>query len=201
MARNRFAGIADNDAKNVSDEKLKVSFEYLDWGSEEFFFHGMEVKYYQKFFACITEIKASNEKDIAQQTHPSLSPKSIFNSSSSIKGSFPEYVISKMAEKLFVQTRDRENAELDAKEILSRAFEISLSKNYGRLHGFLWNNVFHLVWFDPAHNLFPMDKGITRHVDAAKVTCFSPDEALKLQAKIKELQSEYNELYEAFANS
>lgn len=199
MAKNRFAGIADNDAKIVSDEKLKVSFEYIDWVTEEFFFHGMEVKYYQKFFTCITEIKSSNEKDIAQQSHSSLLPKSIFNTSTSIKDSFPEVIVSKITEKLFVQTRDKESAKIQAKEIISRAFEINLSKNYGRLHGFLWNNVFHLVWFDPAHNLYPMDKGITRHVDAAKVTCFSPNETLKLQAKIKELQIENNELYEAFA--
>ncbi|NEP63103.1 MAG: hypothetical protein F6K31_40390 [Symploca sp. SIO2G7] len=51
--KNKYRRIADSDAQAVSDEKLRVSFEYIDWNTEEFFFHGMEVKYYQKMFACI----------------------------------------------------------------------------------------------------------------------------------------------------
>ena len=89
---NKYKKIADNDAKTISDEKLKLSFEYLDWESEEFFFHGMEAKYYHKFFECMTIIQSSTEKDITQQVHSSLSPKSIFNTNTSIKGSFPERV-------------------------------------------------------------------------------------------------------------
>lgn len=76
----------------------------------------------------------------------------------------------------FRQTRDDESSLSQAKEITSNAFEISLSKNYGRIHGFIWNNTCHIVWFDPAHNLYPMKQGITRHVDAAVVKCFSPRE-------------------------
>ncbi|MEN8265366.1 MAG: hypothetical protein ABFR82_18125 [Nitrospirota bacterium] len=161
----------------------------------------MEEKYYHKFFECITILKSSTEKDITQQVHPSLSPKSIFNTNTSIKSSFPERVISKLKAKLFVQTRDNDSSEAQAKEIADRAFEISLSKNYGRIHGFVWNNTFHVVWFDPAHNLFPMKKGITKHKDAATVKCFAPEECLRLQKKIKELQEEYEELLEAFAES
>ena len=34
--------------------------------------------------------------------------------------------------------------------------ECSLTKNeHGRIHGFLTLNTFHIVWFDPHHNLFP----------------------------------------------
>ena len=91
--KNKYKRIADSEAQAVSDEKLKVSFEYVDWNTEEFFFHGMEVKYYQKMFACICEISKCKESDITEQSHPSLSPKSIFNSSSSIKDSFPESII------------------------------------------------------------------------------------------------------------
>jgi hypothetical protein len=201
MAKNKLAEIADKDATKVANENLSVSFEYLDWDSEEFFFHGMNKKYYQKFFNCLTTIKSSKEADIVQCKHPSLSPKSIFNTSTSIKSAFPDSVVNKIKNKLFVQTRDDEGSLSQAKEITSNAFEISLSKNYGRIHGFIWNNTFHIVWFDPAHNLYPMKQGITRHVDAAVVKCFSPDECLRLQAKIKELQEENAELYEAFAKS
>ncbi|NEQ66624.1 MAG: hypothetical protein F6K21_14175 [Symploca sp. SIO2D2] len=195
--KNKYRRIADSDAQAVSDEKLRVSFEYIDWNTEEFFFHGMEVKYYQKMFACVCEISKCKESDITEQSHPSLSPKSIFNSSSSVRDSFPESIISQIQEKLFIQTRDKNSSRAQAIEIASRAFEVSLSKNYGRLHGFIWNNTFHIIWFDPAHNLYPMRSGITKHKDAATVKCFAPDEILRLQSKIKELQEENAELYEA----
>ena len=97
---------------------------------------------------------------------------------------------------VYVQTRDEDSSKAQATEIASRAFEISLSKNYGRLHGFIWNNTFHIVWFDPAHNLYPMKSGITKHRDAATVKCFSPHETLRLQEKIRELQEEIAQLYE-----
>ena len=175
MGKNKFASIADQDAKIVAEERLRVSFEYIDWESEEFFFHGMEIKYYQKFFDCIETIKSSKEKQITEQTHPSLSPKSIFNSGTAIKNSFPEHIIEKIKSKLFVETRDEETSKAKANEIASRAFEVRVTKNYGRIHGFIWNNTFNIVWLDPAHNLYPMKGGITRHKDAATIKCFSPD--------------------------
>ncbi len=36
-------------------------------------------------------------------------------------------------------------------------FEIS-SNEYGRVHGFMLENIFHIVWFDPDHNLYPKKK-------------------------------------------
>lgn len=201
MAKSKYGNIAEADAKSVSDERLRISFEYIDWNSDEFFFHGMEQKYYQKAFDCISEIKKSRESEITQQNHSSLSPKSIFNTESSIRAAFPETVVNKIKEKLYVQTRDEESAKTEALEIASRAFEISLAKNYGRFHGFIWNNTFHIVWFDPAHNLYPMKRGIQKHKDIATVRCFSPDEVIRLQKIIKELQDENTDLYEAFAQS
>jgi hypothetical protein len=85
---NKFAGIAAKDAEAVNSEKLKISFEYLDWETDEFFFHGLEAGYYQKFFECLTQIKQSVERDILEQTHPSLTPKSIFNKDGT-KNEFP----------------------------------------------------------------------------------------------------------------
>jgi len=198
MKRNKLLkDIADRDSSKVQEENIRVSFEYLDWSQEEFFFHGMEEKYYKKFFNTITAIKSSKEHEITQRTHPSLSPKSIFNTTTSIKDSFP---LDKLKDKLFVQTRDEDQARDQASEIMSNAFEISLSKSYGRIHGFIWNNIFHVIWLDPAHNLYPMKYGVKKHREAATVKCFSPDECLRLQDTIKELQIEINELYEAFAD-
>ena len=197
MGKNKFASIAEQDAKIVAEEHLRVSFEYIDWESEEFFFHGMEIKYYQKFFDCIETIKSSKEREITEQKHPSLSPKSIFNSGTAIKNSFPEHIIEKIKSKLFVETRDEETSKAKANEIASRAFEVRVTKNYGRIHGFIWNNTFNIVWLDPAHNLYSIKSGITKHRDAATIKCFSPDECLRLQETIRELQQEIAELYEA----
>ena len=194
---NKFAGIADRDAKTVAEERLRVSFEYIDWESEEFFFHGMEIKYYQKFFDCIETIKSSKEREITEQTHPSLSPKSIFNSETAIRNSFPEHIIEKIKNKLSVERRGEELSLAAANEIASKAFEVSLGKNYGRIHGFIWNNTFNIVWLDPAHNLYSIKSGITKHRDAATIKCFSPDECLRLQETIMELQQEIAELSEA----
>ncbi|MFK8185026.1 MAG: hypothetical protein AB8B99_16770 [Phormidesmis sp.] len=197
MPNSKYRRIADSAAKSVAEEKLKVSFEYIDWETEEFFFHGMEIKYYEKVFNCIHTISECRERDILEQTHPSLSPKSVFNSSSGSKDAFPDSVISKIKDKLYVQTRDEDAAKDQAIEISSRAFEVRVSKNHGRIHGFVWNNTFYIVWFDPAHNLYPMKRGITKHKDAAQVRCFSPEEVIRLQQIIKGLQNEIEELYEA----
>jgi hypothetical protein len=111
MAKNKFSAIAEQDARSVVEERLRISFKYLDWDSDEFFFYEMEIKYYQEFFDCI------------------------------------------------------------------------------------------IVWFDPAHNFYPMNRGITKYKDVATVKCFSPDECLRLQEIIKELQKENTELYEALFNN
>jgi hypothetical protein len=200
MAKNKIAFTADQDARIIAEERLRVSFEYIDWDSEEFFFHGMEVSYYQKFFNCIATIQSSKEREITEQTHPSLFPKSIFNTKTSIRQSFPIQVTEKIKDKLFVQTRDEQSSLDQAEEIVSRAFEVRLGKNHGRIHGFIWNNTFNIVWFDPAHNLYPMKNGIKKHIDAATVRCFSPDEVLRLQEKIKALQEENTELYESLCS-
>ncbi|MGY0562084.1 MAG: hypothetical protein ACW7DQ_01325 [Paraglaciecola chathamensis] len=212
----RYASYADQSAKSVQQEKLRVSFEYIDWDTDEFFFHGMEKSYYEKFFDTITELKKAKEKEITEQSYYALSPKSIFNTDSSIKSSFPYSVMAKISDKLFIETKAagksdaeaRMDADAKAKEMINRAFEISLGKNHGRIHGYVWNNVFHVVWIDPAHNLYPMSHGVTPHSGAATVRCFAPDEAIRLQDEIKKLiaenatlQAEYDELFEAFADS
>lgn len=53
-----------------------------------------------------------------------------------------------------------------------------------------------MVWFDPAHNLFSMKTGITKHKNAATVKCFAPEECLRLQKIIKNLQDENTEILE-----
>lgn len=209
MAKNKFAGIADKEAENIEREKLKISFEFIDWESEELFFiHGIESKYYHKLFDCITEVKTSHEKQITEQTHPSLRPKSIFNTTKSVRSSFPDTVVEKLSEKLFIQTKNRTEAKLQAIEMVNRAFEVSPSKGYGRIHGFVWNNTFNIVWFDPAHNLYPWSGQGAKPTPPAVIRGFSPDESFKLREEINKLnevvaslEEQNSELWQQFSNS
>ncbi|HGY9617655.1 hypothetical protein ACK14O_26315 [Vibrio harveyi] len=196
----KYSKIADKSAKDVGDEKLNVSFEYLDMDTEEFFFHGMEAEFYKKFFNCITTIKQSVNRDIAEQTHPALTPKSIFNKGGT-KSAFPDDVIKKVKDKLFIETRNENESKEKAKEITSaRAFEVRITKASGRIHGFLWNNRFNIVWIDPAHNLYPKNThGVRKQEDYAKVRCCSIEELYSLKEQLKSLQTEYDELFVAYS--
>lgn len=200
VSKAALTNIADEAAKSIDGELLKVSFEYMEWGSEYFFFHGLEEKYYQKFFECVTTLQSSTNKDIAQQSHPSLNAKSIFNTDSSIRDSFPEEVVNRVKDRLYPETRDEETSLSKALEITRSAFEVRLSKNYGRLHGFLWNNIFHVVWVDPAHNLYCGKKTPKKYKEIATVRSFAPDETLVIKARLHELQEQLGELFEAWAN-
>jgi hypothetical protein len=35
------------------------------------------------------------------------------------------------------------------------AWQLCISKANGRIHGFFVDNIFHVVWFDPEHKLYP----------------------------------------------
>lgn len=194
--------IADNSAKAISNEKLRISFEFIDMDTEEFFFHGMLPEFYKNFFNCIDRIKQSTEKDISQQTHPSLTPKSIFNRKSTADN-FPTTTVDQVKNKLFVETRDQALARQDAVEITSkRAFELRITKASGRIHGFLWNNVFNIVWIDPAHNLYPLNKyGVRSQQNYAKVKCCSVEELIRIKQELVDLQEQYDELFNEFAST
>lgn len=199
MANNKYRTIADNAARSVSNETLRLSFEFLDWSIEAFFIHGLEQELYKKLFRCFDEITNAKESDITEQTHPSLCPKSIFNTSTGTQEGFPEQIVNKLRQQLFLEDRDADAAQSKSEEIISRAFELSVSKNSGRLHGFVWNNTFNVVWFDPAHNLYPGKYGVKGQKQFATVKCFSPDELYGLRAQLDTLQIAYDELFEAFA--
>jgi hypothetical protein len=204
--KSRLKEIADFDFKKVSSENLTLSFEFIDWSSNAFFIHGLEKSYYEKLFECFSTIKRSKEIEITQQTHPSLSPKFINfkgDGSTLIKTSFPLSVLNKLKISLKMETGSDEEAEENAKEILGNAFEVSFGKNYGRIHGFIFDNKFHLVWFDPAHNLFPgkdrttgKKRKIKKHSDVAIVRTYCPEEFARLQDTILKLQEENDELIE-----
>lgn len=139
---NPYKNIADDDDSKIRNERLRVSFKYIDIDDEAFFFDGHDKKYYKKFFECLTTLKSCRAQEITQQSHPSLAPKSIFNTKLGTRQGFPDSIRSKVG------------------EMLLQAFEISLGKNHGRIHGFILDNIFYIVWVDPAHNLYPGTRSV-----------------------------------------
>ncbi|MGB0562897.1 MAG: hypothetical protein ACPGVO_14005 [Spirulinaceae cyanobacterium] len=194
--QNRYKDIADRSARAVTEENLKLSFDYIDWDAEYFFFEGLTRDHYKKIFDCLAELTRAKEEQILKRTHPSLMPKPIFNTKNSTESAFPETVVEKMAARLYVESENREEAVKQATEFVNRAFEVRIEgKRHGRLHGFVWNNIFHLVWFDPAHNLYPTE-GLTRPKDFLRVRSFAPDQVKELRERIEELSRENAELNE-----
>ena len=68
---------AEDSYRKISNEKLKISFNFVDWESEDFFLHGLTKKYYELLFDAFNDIQNSTADEIKQQTHPRLMPKFI----------------------------------------------------------------------------------------------------------------------------
>lgn len=194
---NRYARQADKDHADANALKLRVSFEYLDLSLPHFFFHGLEAEHYRKIFDCINTVANATESEIVQQRHPSLESKSIFNTTTGTYKRFPESIEDAIAQKIKVPPADIAKlsgpalkaaletslryAREEAKKIVGTAFEVRISKAYGRIHGIVWDKVFYVVWFDPAHNLYPDRNGIRLHGAFAEVKSFSPESVMALK--------------------
>lgn len=226
MTSNKYAGHAAAAHASASAEKLSISFEYLDLTMPEYFVHGLEAAHYQKLFECLHTISSATEDQITQQTHPSLVPKSIFNQIGT-HDRFPEEIERRIAMKIKGEKRaggaqekgsggksltDEELtavSAVEAKRVISKAFEVRISKAYGRLHGIVWNKAFHVIWIDPAHNLYPLSThGVRLHHRYATVQGYGPENVAALQAenrsladRLNKLQLEHDELFEAYAES
>ncbi|OXM15454.1 hypothetical protein [Paenibacillus herberti] len=75
-------------------------------------------------------------------------------------------------------------------QIKDDAYQFALSKRKGRVHGFLIENIFYIVWLDPHHNLYPDDKfgGIKM--------CDPPDECFDCYAAERmALEEEKDQVY------
>ncbi|EIQ0568177.1 hypothetical protein LUL08_000836 [Escherichia coli] len=208
MSASKYARRADSAHDKIYSERLSVSFEFLDLSLPEFFIHGLNEEHYRKFFDCLNALANATEAQIVQQTHPSLIPKSIFNKGGTYL-SFPDSLIDLIAVKIRAPKRapdpedteaikidaaELQDAKSQASEVIRRAFEVRIAKSFGRLHGFVWNKVFYLVWIDPAHNLYPNDTGIRLHKNYATVKGFGPDEIRGVLDTNKSLVEECNQL-------
>jgi hypothetical protein len=176
---------------------LRVSFEYLDWETKEFFLHGFDAEFYVRLFNCLETIQTCSQEQLEKQNHPSLNCKAIFKSSTGSHDDFPRGVVDKIATKLR-QEGEVADPMVEAVRIARLAFEVSMGKNQGRLHGFLWNKAFNLVWFDPAHNLYPGDQKLRGPQQVMQVKSGAHAELLRLKDVIESLSVENSRLAKDF---
>lgn len=194
----RIRALADKEHAQIEKERLRVSFEFIDWDTDLFFLHGLDADFYSRLFGCLHTIQSSTEDQLTKQNHPSLACKAIFKSETGTHDRFPAHVAERIKTKL-AKEKSVEDAKIEATRIASLAFEVSMGKNQGRLHGFLWNKSFNLVWFDPAHNLYPGKHKAKSQKDFARIRCGSHEELLRLRDENTEVVNNYNELYETWA--
>jgi len=195
--------------KRAVEAKVHISFQYIDWSSDLFFVHGLNADYYHKLFAAFHELKKASVDEIRKQNHSSLQVKSIrWNSASYItQGSFPDSVMRSLKVSLLPQARSLVEAGLQVEDLIKDSFEFSLSKNYGRVHGFLFGDTFHIVWFDPGHNLFPgmtkkrKKKPVTPFEQVRQVKCCSPEAVNQLREENKEMRRELEQCLELLAEA
>lgn len=203
--RETLSRIADADHKKISAENLSLSFDFIDWDSKEFFIHGLNSEYYEKLFACFAEIKRSKASEIVQQTHQSLIPKFINfggEKSTLIKSSFPPAIVDRLATAFRSESPDEEEARSKACDaLLKNSFEVRVTKTFGRVHGFILSNRFHVVWFDPAHNLFPgkdpktgKEREVQYYEDLRSCRPFCPDDLVELREENLRLRKENEEI-------
>ncbi|MEA5579531.1 hypothetical protein [Anabaena sp. UHCC 0451] len=190
---------AEDSYKQVTNEKLKISFQYIDWESEEFFIHGLSKTYYQLLFEAFHEIQMATSDEIKQQIHPRLTPKFINwkGDSTLTRRHFPD----KIKKSLIPQCGNDENElQKQFEEITRDSFELRVARTYGRIHGFIFDNTFYIVWFDPAHNLFPgLDdkrkvKKIKLPEEIRQVKSFCPEEINRIKQENISLYQENQEL-------
>lgn len=183
---NKITKLANQSFQKNESEYLKISFKYIDWDCEHFFLQGLKNESYKEIFAVFERLKNTTIKSFREQTaYGGLKPKSIFNTNTGLYKTFNENTYSLVKTDLQQQI----DSDFQAEDILKQAFEIRITgKNQGRIHGFLWNTTFHIVWFDPAHNLYygKRDPKTMREYATVK-RCFSSEEFEKLQKENSEL--------------
>lgn len=121
----------------IPSKYLKFSFEHVDFANEKFSFSDCDITYFQSLFDRLKALSSWTGKEFATNISRSIRSNPIIWDRTTEPNGFIH----------FNETlRDYYN---------QLAFEFSVSVNeHGRVHGFLIENVFYVIWFDPSHNLF-----------------------------------------------
>ena len=119
----------------VDDEFMSFSFRYLDESSSKFSFQDFNLEQMRIAFQRMKAISGKKllELNRERRTKPLRWHPIIWNETTEPKG--------------FSHIRNR--------ELWSEcAYQFALSKDTGRIHGFVTGNTFNIVWFDATHALY-----------------------------------------------
>lgn len=80
-------------------------------------------------------------------------------------------------------------------------YQIRFGLTNGGIHGLLIDNIFHIIWIDPHHNMYPNENygGIKRFKRPGECCSYRDKELLKLEEEIKMLKEE-NKAFEQLFN-
>lgn len=151
----------------VVGKKLSLSFKFVDFEIEYFFLHGLDKQFYSHLIEVFNEIPIHTAEDIkaSRLKQSQLNPKKIqwhlygTSKSNLTHSSFPIDKSSKIFSYIKAEKeKENENTTIDevikeVNQFVRDAYEIYITKNSGRIHGFIHDDIFYIVWFDPAHNL------------------------------------------------
>jgi hypothetical protein len=118
----------------IKDTPITFSFKYLDFSNRKFHITECGQPYFQCLLERFKHLSGLYEKELHNNNSPSLRSHPIrWRDTTEPKGF--------MNLKGQLSGRDGWQFQLSANE-------------HGRVHGFLLQSVFYIVWFDPKHNLY-----------------------------------------------
>ncbi|WP_422134967.1 hypothetical protein [Endozoicomonas sp. ALD040] len=119
----------------VHEKHVSFSFKHLDLNNNKFSITGKNARYFHKVLERLKNLSELLPGEILQ------------NRTSALRAHPIEWK----------QTSEREGfATLNEQLQGQRPYQFQISANeHGRIHGFFIDSVFHVVWFDPDHKLYP----------------------------------------------
>lgn len=139
MAKNIKAGkVARHRIKNNSTftthHNISFSFKYLDDDNAKFSFNGQSTDYFRKIFDRLKSLSTMTVTEFVSNRSGSLKSHCIKWEDTSVPQGFKHL-----------------NEQFQAYP----PYQFAISRNeHGRVHGFFVDNIFHIVWLDPTHNLY-----------------------------------------------
>jgi len=118
----------------ADNETLRFSFKHLSLNNKRFSIQGKNHDYFGKVLERLKNISSLKASELFSNRSPSLRAHPIDWSKTTEKHGFAHL-----------------NSQL--KQIPAYQFQIS-SNEHGRIHGFILENIFFVIWFDPEHKLY-----------------------------------------------
>ena len=113
---------------------MKYSFKYLDLHNKKFSLQKCEKGYLKQFLTRVKELSDFTCKSFIENRSTTIRSNSINWENSSENGF----------------------KNVDPQNWKEQSYEFSITANkHGRVHGFIRDPVFYIVWIDPNHELFP----------------------------------------------